>query len=784
MRSNGIPGMIRRVLVFCLILLAFSLFPGKGLNRVYAEESLDFDLPMNLKIQGETEATPSPGGAVFHFNIWSDTGVPLTIKDNSVQADGFGIAFKRLSFSVSSAEDAQKIKTGAIHVRQYDGNPDWKFDMTELTYNWYDDYRCFDVIWPGTIFPKPMTEFWNLCNTYAPQAGTPSGATVVTVPVEVTVTKASEAVPDPGPAVFHFGITSSSGAAITVINNAVSTSGTGTFTGSISFSVPAEQFGALTESGFTVQQLEGNPDWVFDTYAYWMFYDSVTGDFSTWLKYFRASTKTVSVSNVYSPASSGPAPTEPAPTDPAPTPTAPAPAGEEGISIEEDTEKAVFTLPVIVDVVKTGEQDVPGAVFHFGLDCMKADQQYTWINDVVYTGGEGEYSGSVSFSVPAGEELDKLIETGFDLYQRHAVVVGWSFAGEVYHVTLSREGGALKAEITRHRRVTTAEAGKNVLYYRDYFGKDSGGLQSGNTPASMIGIKDLFGQAFAVENATYLGMFEIYTGETVNGIKSVNYKLHKSGEEFGNADISFNWQGKTAEVEDAFRLTEDGLFIRLKSLAQAWEQATGEKFFMANEIPDAEWVSFRQEDISWLDFQALGELFSRFLRDQERALDEFPATKTHQGYRIDADADDWESFRYLVLDEAQLNHEIWYKLAMEAAKSENVKGVADALEAAFNDFCDKEMNNAGLMEILTEKYPLSVDKLEASFDQIAEKAFTVGSEAAISNVEGARKVSFTLSVTEDVVPEELPGTPENAVSGGTFLFDLLMELKGSLDNAE
>ena len=747
--------------------------------------SIVVTVPATVEVAKAAPDTPDPGDAVFHFNIWSDTGVSINIIANAVSTHGVGSFSGELSFSVP-ADQYEKLKSDGFKICQFDGNADWVFDQYVFDMFYDTGRECF-ARWPkpedGAFFYFSL-DYIHVKNTCqkGPSAPTapavsPGEGVIISVPATVEVLQGAGEPLGPGDAVFHFGITSAPGIEISIINNTVYTSGTGIFTGVLSFSVPVSQYAALKEESFYISQFDGNPDWYFEPYIFNFFYDAGKDCFMRWPKptsgtYFALND--VYVTNIYQPGIA--AATVPEPTQPQP------PAGlPEEILITETEEETTFILPVTVNVEKDGEEPVPAAVLHFGLDCIEKAQKYTLLNDVIYTSGEGEYSGKISFSVPAGEETQRIIATGFDVYQRAAVVEGWSFAGEVYHVSLSREDGALKAKITRHRNVATAEIGKEILYFLTRYGMTDG-VQA-ECPATMIAVLDLIREAWSLENGCYQGDICF---ETEGGSWKIAWSGISEGNTFSGTKATVNYSpaagGETKEetLEDFLRINEDGVFIRMKAAADVYEKLSGKQSFMAEDIPEEDWTVFTQDDISWLDLSALDELFRRMLRDGGCVLDELPVYKVSGGYRISANELDWSSFEYLILDEAQLNHEIWKNLADKAAVSEEMKKLAEDFEEAFCAFNEKEMSDVGLKALIKEKYPAYVEKLEGVLNRTEDGcyAFSIAAEVADSPL---KEVSIALNAAPAEETEGGPeGSPEAAASGSDFLKKLLAGLSGIL----
>ena len=151
------------------------------------------------------------------------------------------------------------------------------------------------------------------------------------------------------------------------------------------------------------------------------------------------------MTNTYAPFQAAPTPTQPDPTQP--TPTQPAETQERPIWGIEGKNLTQITLPIFVEVKKTGLDTPSGALFHFDLEGMREGQEYNWINNGVTTEGEGEFWGSITLTIPSGEQLAQMIETGFDVREINDAIPGWSYSDAVYHIDLVRTGGILQGQI-------------------------------------------------------------------------------------------------------------------------------------------------------------------------------------------------------------------------------------------------------------------------------------------------------------------------------------------------
>ena len=777
-----------------MLICALSLTAPANAYAESATGAQSFDIMVYVRIApAETGVTPDPGAAVFHFDIWSEAGVPLTITNNAVYTTGFGSYEGHLTFTVATPYDARMVMAEGLVVQQYDGNENWIFDTEPAIYYWSND--------AGSIVPGGSGVFANVYSpvTPAPVPTEPAPALperiTFSIPAVVNIARASESVPDPGQNVFHFNVWSDSGADIQLAGNAVYTNGTGEFRGDLVFTVPSSQLEALKTTTLRVTQFSGNADWVFDSYVFEFFFDPDYGTFVRWPRMDgsmvppRVKTTEVVVTNTYAPAVSTPAPTQPAPTEPAPTepaptqpdPTEPAPTQpaesvrveEKPAEIIESEGKVQFTLPVYVDVKKYGQDAPPPAVFHFGLYGMQSDQKYEWVNDIITTQGEGMASGSISFTVPAGAQLDQLIETGFDVRERSAAVPGWSFAGEVYHIALTREDGTLKADIQRRRRVTTAESGLKVMVFRNYYGMKDG--QPEAMPASPIGLDDMIREILGLRFIIIRDTFHIYDKD---GIWELNWRALKQGNTVGDVALNIGYAKKgeaysVVNLSDVLRVTEEGIFIRLGSIADACKQLSGKEFPAAEAIPESEWTAFTQETISWLQLSALDDLFRRMWNDAGRVFDEMSAECTRTGYKMTAGSADWSSIKMEALNAAQLNHADWYALSQKAAESQDMKDLAASYEDAFTEFCSQEMNNAGLMSLLNERYPAILDHFALSIEHQQGDSYSSSLSAGFSD--GRSFDSILITETSSVQAVNMTA-PESFESGSDYLYELIMML--------
>ena len=631
--------------------------------------------------------------------------------------------------------------------------------------------------------------------TFPPTAAAPEApkAETITIPAYVRVNGATESTPSPGSAVFHFKIwCSDASIPLNIISNAVTTSGFGEFSNNLVFTVPADRYEALKSASIYIQQYDGNLDWQFDTREFYFFWYS--SSFKRWGDATIASAPKIPldyayVTNIYNPQTAPPAPPETSPEPekqpepPAPGNFSPVPPDTSGlkelpVEIIENEDETKITLPVYIGVERYSSDVPPAAVFHFGIYGMYQDQEYEWVNDVVYTEGEGIYSGTISFTVPS-DQLDQLLETGFDVRERSAIVPGWSFAGEVYHIDLSRkegEDGEITAEIRRLRNVTTASSGLRILYFLNLYGMENGVPEE--MPGNVIGIEDVLREIHGMEYAVFSDTFRF---EKDGGKWKVTWSAVKKGYTIGSVNVKIRYAkngGKYEEykINDILRVTKDGIFIKLRALADAYSLLKGKDFPGAETIPEDEWTGFTQDEIPWLDLHALDELFRRIRNNSGRVFDELPVVTTGSGYAFSGGIDEWNDFRMMALNIAQLYHEDWYALALKAAVSEEMQYFAADYEDAFMAFNEMEMNNAGLISLIKEKYPRAMKKFEYTLENqdgvyTSEffSKFADGKDVwVIDNYFEAEEAS------EEDVDEENMTAPEEYGSGSDFFHAMIM----------
>ena len=786
--------------LFFIVLLSFVLFLSLGTQKAQAAEDAGmetFTIPAYVQVNGASESTPHPGTPTFHFNIWcSNSSIELYIVSNVVYTNGFGEFSGDLVFKVPS-EQVEALKTSTIHIQQYDGNSDWKFDTR--VYDFYWALSGYFGRWPAAEpanAPKVMVKYVYVTNVYDPQSSAPDPNTSVetfTIPATVVVNGASEATPHPGNPAFHFNIWSgNTGIKLNIVSNVVYTSGFGEFSGNLVFTVPQSQAAALKASPLYVQQFDGNDDWIFDTYVMQFEWADDAG-FWRWPRADVASAPKVKrydvyVTNIYDPKAKVPQtdPVQPTQPEPQNTPeTSTSEVIESPIEIIEDDDKTQITLPINVGVEKYSTDTPPAAVFHFGIYGMRKAQEYEWVNDVVYTQGEGIYQGSICFTVPAGEPLEQLIETGFDVRERSAVVPGWSFAGEVYHIDLSRKDGVLQAEIRRLRNVTTAESGKKVLYFLNHYGMDQG--EPVTMPGSALGIEDIF--------RNILDMDCIVLSDTIHyqnddGQWEISWTALRKDKAIGDFDLTLKYAEEDEDYEefyltDVLRVTRDGIFIKLGKIAEVYTELCGKDFPAADAIPDGKWTGFTQETISWLNLPMADELIRRMIRDAGRVFDEFETECVDQGYEMTGDSELWDSFEMLALDMAQLYHEEWYDLALQAAASKDAKDFVSFYEDTFVEFNDLEMNNAGLMYLLRQKYPeiLTDFAFRVLLQEDGINAAELSGQLE-DEEDGVRIFDSLLEVQEAAGDAKHMGAPKNYESGSDYLNALIMEKANPKDVQE
>ena len=635
--------------------------------------------------------------------------------------------------------------------------------------------------------------------TYPATEPAPAPQTI-TIPTTVLIKAAAANTPSPGPAAFHFKISSSNSAIpLNIISNAVTTDGFGEFYGNLIFTVPADQYEALKNSTLYIQQYDGNADWQFDTKEMIFTWHDFYGEFRRYGDATIASAPKISmnyvyVTNVYDPKTAPPVQPETAPDPPEPekdpeekpqdpesfVPTPPDTSGlkELPVEIKEKKHETQITLPVYVGVERYGNDVPPEAEFQFGIYGMYQDQEYEWANDIVYTEGEGIYSGSISFTVPS-DQLDRLIETGFDVRERSAVVPGWSFAGEVYHVDLSREegeDGEITAEIRRLRNVTTAGSGLKILYFLNLYGMDEG--KPVEMPGSMIGIEDVLREIHGLDYAVFTDIFQF---EKDGGKWKVNLSAVKDGYTIGEVNVKIRYakdggKFKKYEIKDALRVTEDGIFVKLGAIAEAYTTLCGKDFPAAELIPEDEWTGFTQDEIPWLDLHALDELFRRLRNDAGRVFDEIPVLTMKKGYAFSGGTSEWDDFRMMALNIAQLYHEDWYKLSLDAAVSEEMQYFAADYEDAFTEFNEMEMNNAGLMSLIQEKYPRAMEEFDYAIEKLNDKYKSDFSckFADGEDVWAADNYFEAEAASEDDADEEFMTAPDDFGSGSDFFYAMIM----------
>lgn len=604
-----------------------------------------------------------------------------------------------------------------------------------------------------------------------------------TIPVTVRVTGANAGTPSPGAAVFHFNIWSGNPMApITIISNAVSTNGFGEFYGELVFSIPEAYAEDLLFAPLYIQQFDGNADWQFDTNLMEFNWRSGTGflRLPDMLDY-------IYVTNVYSPQ---PAPTQPEPTQPEPTRPEPVPElpkepadppatenlEEQPVVIQEDSDKTIFTLPVYVGVTRYAGDAVPAATFHFGLGGINKDQEYEWINDIVSTPGEGVFGGNISFSVPAGEALTQLIETGFDVKERYAVVPGWSFAGEVYHIDLFREDGVLKGEIRRLRNATTAAPGRKLLYFLNYYSAIYG--VPSRSPASLLGVEDILKELWDLDHVILMNTFHVVKNDEK---WEVSWQAQKEGHTIGDCQMTIRYAKgdedyTSVSLSDVLRVVDGGIYIKLDSIAEVYTSLCGKPFPAADMIPGTDWTAFNQRNISWLDLTALDRLFRTLVHDAGDAFDEYAVKKIDNGYELSGSRQEWDSFRLKALEMAKEKHEEWYGLALDAAASQEMKELAAYCENSFVTINQEAASDAERLALLSVKFPVLLKKelteFYSSWQHPDRYHYTFWLSGRIEDDD--KDIRFDSSfATAEVQGQAEISIPERSASGSDYLHELI-----------
>ena len=223
-----------------------------------------------------------------------------------------------------------------------------------------------------------------------------------------------------------------------------------------------------------------------------------------------------------------------------------------------------------------------------------------------------------------------------------------------------------------------------------------------------------------------------------------------------------------------FRKT--GKFMKLGAIAKAYETLKGKPFPGAEVIPEDEWTGFTQEQIPWLDLSALDELFRKLRNDSGRAFDVLPVTTTENGYAFSGGSEEWNDFRMMALNLAQFYHEDWYAMALEAAVSEEMQEFAGSYEDAFMAFNEMEMNNAGLMTLLRDKYPRTMEDFTYSMEY-ADGVLSTEFSCSFADEEDVWVIEDHFTAEEipaDEADEESLKAPESFGSGEDFFLAMIL----------
>ena len=182
--------------MFVFLILLGTLLPASS-DKVHAVSDLrlDYDITVHIRIAPANASTPDPGTQVFHFNIWSAAGVPLTITNNAVYTYGYGIMEGHLTFSVSSDYDARLLQSEQVYVQQYDGNENWVFDMRLAEFFYDTRGEGFFNDW---YYGDAGYDFLNTYNPVTPPAPpTPVTPDPPSPPTPVTPDPPTPVTPDP-----------------------------------------------------------------------------------------------------------------------------------------------------------------------------------------------------------------------------------------------------------------------------------------------------------------------------------------------------------------------------------------------------------------------------------------------------------------------------------------------------------------------------------------------------------------------------------------------------------
>ena len=196
--------------------------------------------------------------------------------------------------------------------------------------------------------------------------------------------------------------------------------------------------------------------------------------------------------------------------------------------------------------------------------------------------------------------------------------------------------------------MTTAASGLRILYFLNLYGKNDG--KPIEMPSNIMGIEDVLREIHALDYAEFSDTFEF---EKDGGKWKVTWTAVKDGYTIGDVDVKIRYakdggKAKDVKIKDVLRVTEDGIYVKLGEIAEAYETLCGKDFPAADLIPDDEWTGFTQEEIQWLDLSALDELFRRLRNDSGRVFDVLPVETTENGYAFSGGTDEWNDFRQKV----------------------------------------------------------------------------------------------------------------------------------------
>ena len=617
-----------------------------------------------------------------------------------------------------------------------------------------------------------------------------SGNVIVTIPVRVTVNGAAPDTPSPGDAVFHFNIwPEDPSMPLTILSNAVWTNGFGTFYGNLVFSVPESYERLIVTTPIYVQQYDGNPDWVFDTSLQTFYYGNIY--------YYRVEdplspdSQTVdyaAVTNVYRRAPAPqPVPEPPAPTAPVepsipepPAPVEPTPVNTDGVTalpvtITREAQGTRIELPVYIGVEKYRSDAPPAAVFTFGLYGMDKEQKYEWEKDTVTVPGEGLHAGSISFTVPDEEALAMLKRTGFDVRERTAVVPGWSFAAEVYHISLTDTDEGLTAKIERRRGDRLLTTPSDAMYFLNYYGMDRGTPHE--LPASPTGVKDLMKEIRELDGVIIKDTLHVSDSE---GRWEISFEALKQGHEIGNCALSMSYAKAGGEysslsMSDVLRIKDQCVYIKLESIAEAYTELSGKEFLCGDAVPEGEWAAFTNETISWLDLPALDLLMRSLIQSAGEAFDEFTTVRGGNGYSMSGSRTQFDQFELKAIETAGRRHADWYALSRNAALSEDMKSFAASYESAFTEFTSQALSDEEKLFLLREQFPKVVNQFSLSLEQLGREVYQSRLFLQYVNDEGVVKDIDNIFVTESAASDDIAlAAPDSFVSGDPYLYALIM----------